>query len=100
VAQRIFDLLEVVRGHADGRGAGAGRRAGGTVRSDAPAARPAPRRGPDAQDGTSPPDPDGGAAQPAYPFGGPAPEDTRAGSPPRRLDLPEIRPRTRPGRTG
>ena len=105
VAQRIFDLLEVVKGGAGGRGAqskdrrAAARSGGGTAAPSRGAGR-ADREGapnaPPSYNATPP----GSGAQNRYPFTGPAPEDTRAGSPPRRLDLPEIQPRTRPGRTG
>ena len=91
VAHRIFDLLEVVgRSGADAtgrRGADAAPNGapattghGGASGAAGLAARPLPRRPSDDRKG--------------------APEDARLGAPARRLTLPPVEPRTRPGRTG
>ena len=91
VAQRIFNLLEVVKGGGAGDAAAAARGSRKSVD---------PRRKPAGQQAGYNQTPLGSGPENRYPFTGPAPEDTRAGSAQRRLDLPEIQPRTRPGRTG
>jgi error-prone DNA polymerase len=113
VAKRVYDLLEVVRnggstplaprpvkrsaddhkgtpqpeqpGGGGGRAAGTGSGAGDRTAPTAPAASAGTPLG------------SGGNV---YPWDGPAPEDTRLGPPARRLTMPKIEPRTRPGRTG
>ena len=111
VAERILDLLEVVQDGGGRRALGARRpprcaagrqqgepRGGGERQGRSSALRDPDRR--PASDPDCTPPPFGEEPGNGYPFAGPAPEDTRLGAPKRRLDLPDIRPRTRPGRTG